>query len=99
MFLPDMIAPLLRKRQTKAQRVVSPLDQLLIALQFYASGTFQSIVGNVLRISQSSVSRSIYDVSAVLSSLAGEHICIPTNLLRVIFVHVCIIQCINDSYK
>lgn len=44
-----LIVHLLPKRKTKAKRNLEPIDMLLITLQFYATGTFQSVVGNVLR--------------------------------------------------
>jgi hypothetical protein len=46
MFI-ELVAPHLPKRKTKAKRNIKPLDQVLIALQFYATGTFQTFVGNV----------------------------------------------------
>ncbi|XP_045026130.1 putative nuclease HARBI1 [Daphnia magna] len=53
---------------------------VLIALQFYATGTFQTVIGNVLRYSQSSVSRSITAVSLALSLISGQHIYFSDNL-------------------
>jgi hypothetical protein len=43
----EFIAHLLPMRKTKAKRNLRPLDMVLIALQFYATGTFQTVVGNV----------------------------------------------------
>ena len=63
--------------------MLTPLDQVLAALQFYATGAFQSVVGNVLKLSQSSISRSVHDVSNALASIAKGHIYFNTNLLVV----------------
>ena len=78
----EFIAHLLPMRKTKAKRNLRPLDMVLIALQFYATGTFQTVVGNVLH-SQSSVSRSINAVSLALSMISSEHIYFPENLSMV----------------
>ncbi|KAI9560461.1 putative nuclease HARBI1-like [Daphnia sinensis] len=80
-FITHLVAPLLPKRKTRAKRNVVPVDMVLIALQFYASGTFQTVVGNVLRYSQSSVSRSIASVSLTLSLQSNKFIKFPTQLL------------------
>ncbi|KZS03959.1 F14D2.9-like protein [Daphnia magna] len=53
-LITELVAPHLPKRKTTAKRKISPLDQVLIALQFYATGTFQMVVGNVLKVSQGS---------------------------------------------
>jgi hypothetical protein len=56
---------------------------VLIALQFYATGTFQTVVANVLRYSQASVSRSIAAVSLSLSLISANHIQFPDYLNNV----------------
>lgn len=71
------------QRLTNARRAISPLHQLLVALQFYATGTFQNTVGNVLHISQTSVSRCVRDVSIALSEIARDQIVFPENLIEV----------------
>lgn len=57
----------------------------LMALQVYATGTFQNTVGNVLRISQPSVCRAVRDVSIALVRIARHHINFPDNLAEVIY--------------
>ena len=56
------------------------MQQLLAALNYYATGTFQKEVGHALRMSQSSVCRSVHDVSNALCSIAREWIFFPQNL-------------------
>ena len=80
----ELIAHLLPKK-TQAKRNLLPLDMVLIALQFYTTGTFQTVVGNVLRYSQSSVSRSISAVSLALSMISSQHIYFPDNLTMVTY--------------
>ncbi|KZS02328.1 Uncharacterized protein APZ42_000680 [Daphnia magna] len=55
-------------------RCLTPIEQILVALQFYATRTFQSTVGNVLKISQPSVSKCVRDVSKALCDITSEHI-------------------------
>ncbi|KAI9560458.1 hypothetical protein GHT06_014478 [Daphnia sinensis] len=67
-----------RYRKTKAKRNLQPINMLLIILQFFATGTFQSVVGNVLRYSQPSVCRSITIVSLAL--ISKSQITFPADL-------------------
>ncbi|XP_046460295.1 putative nuclease HARBI1 [Daphnia pulex] len=77
----SLIVHLLPKRKTKAKRNLEPIDMLLVTLQFYATGTFQSVVGNVLRYSQSSVCRSISIISLALAMISKKKIAFPADLL------------------
>lgn len=82
-FFKDLIEDRLTQRTSNARRKLIPLHQLLVALQFYATGTFQSTVGNILRISQSSVCRCVHDVSKALAAIATEEIVFPQPLTEV----------------
>jgi len=53
-----------------------------MALQFYATGSFQTVVGNILRISQSSVSRAVHHVSMALSLISKNYISFPDDLVK-----------------
>ena len=53
----DLLTPFLKVRIIKAKRRITPFDQVLIALQFYGTGTFQTVVGNVLKCTPSGVFR------------------------------------------
>ncbi|KAG0445111.1 hypothetical protein HPB47_021497 [Ixodes persulcatus] len=73
----DVVASTLR-RPTKRSCAL-PVDvQVLVALRFYASGSFQSVVGEVGHLSQASTSRIVNNVSQALVLIAGEAICFPT---------------------
>ncbi len=80
-----LIVHLLPKRKTKAKRNLEPIDMLLITLQFYATGTFQSVVGNVLRYNQPSVCRSITIVSLALAMISKSQSTFPADLLVVCY--------------
>merc|ERR1712071_364876 len=72
----------LPQRHTKCERRLLAVDQVLLALQFFATGTFQSVVGNVLRVSQRSVGRSIHAVARALCRLGPKIMTIDkTNLV------------------
>ncbi|KZS10452.1 Uncharacterized protein APZ42_025102 [Daphnia magna] len=79
-YLTALVTDILPKRETAAKRSLLPLDMVLIALQFYATGTSQNVIRNVLRYSQSSVSRSISAVSLALCLISLNHIRFPDNL-------------------
>ncbi|XP_064476230.1 putative nuclease HARBI1 [Ornithodoros turicata] len=65
------------KRPT-APRQAIPVDvQLLLALRFYASGSFQSVVGDVAAVSQSSASRIVAGVTKAIVELAASEINFP----------------------
>nr|CAH0108003.1 unnamed protein product [Daphnia galeata] len=70
-------------RKLFGRRCLLPIEQILVSLQFYANGTFQSTVGNVLKISQPSVSRCVRDVSNALCEISSDHIFFPANLLEI----------------
>lgn len=53
--------------RNKAMRNLTRLDMVLLTLQLYATGCFQTLVCNVLRVSQSTVTRSVSVMSAALS--------------------------------
>jgi hypothetical protein len=79
-----LVTPYLPRRKTRARRILTPIDQVLIALQFYAAGSFQTLVGNILRLSQTSVSRAVRSVSVALCAISQRHINFPENLITVI---------------
>ncbi|KZS13014.1 Uncharacterized protein APZ42_021953 [Daphnia magna] len=83
-YITELVTPLLPKRKTKAKRNLEPLDMVLISLQYYATGTFQAAVGNILRYSQSSVSCSIAAVSLSLSLVSEQFIKFPQDLNQVL---------------
>ena len=64
-----------RRRDT----TISSMHQLMIALRFYASGSFQINVGDLLNVSQSSVSKIIKKVSRIIAAKRHLFINMPEN--------------------
>jgi len=58
---------------------VSPIIQLLICLRFYATASFQLVMGDVIQISQSTISRIIFRVSCLIASNINKYIKMPTS--------------------
>ena len=66
------------KRPTLRSRSLTVSLQVMTALRFYATGSFQAVTADVHRISRPSVSRVINDVTNCLVRLSREHIKMPT---------------------
>jgi len=64
-------------RRTRRSNALTPLEMVLVALRFYASGAFQMVVGDTVAISQPSVSRAITLVTNELVRLAPHNINMP----------------------
>ncbi len=64
-------------RKTARKKSFSVVEQVLVALHFFATGTFQTVIGNVLHVSQPSASRIIHNVSLALCEIASDHIYFP----------------------
>lgn len=54
-----------------------PLMQVLVALRFYASGTFQQNIGDLFNVDRRTVGRIISRFSSVLSRRLGEYVHLP----------------------
>jgi DNA-binding transcriptional ArsR family regulator len=55
-----------------------PLLQVLVALRFYAIGTFQNAVGDLIGVDQSTVSRTLTRVTDAFLALSRRYIKMPT---------------------
>jgi predicted transcriptional regulator len=62
---------------TFRNRALTPNMKVLMALRFYASGSFQGVIADTFGLSQPSVSRAISDVSTALVKRAGNYITFP----------------------
>lgn len=62
----------IRRRDTLSAEM-----QVLVALRFYASGSFQNVVGDTVNVHKSTVSRIVYRVSAALCRHARDFIYFP----------------------
>lgn len=63
--------------KTRRNHPVSPELQLLAALRFYATGSYQLVAGDTLGLSQPTISRIVTKVSEAIASRSREFIYIP----------------------
>lgn len=57
---------------------LSPMQQVLITLRFYATGSFHLMVGDNAGISKSTVSRIVSKVSAAIASMRRRYVTFPS---------------------
>ena len=67
LFITNLVARDI-SRNTRRNHALHPLHQVLIALRFYASGSFLQVIGDTFGIDKSTVSRVINDVTRALIS-------------------------------
>uniref|UniRef100_A0A3Q1G5V3 Putative nuclease HARBI1 n=1 Tax=Acanthochromis polyacanthus TaxID=80966 RepID=A0A3Q1G5V3_9TELE len=65
------------QRRTKRSHSLSVEEQILIALHFYASGTFYQVVGDNIGVDKSTVSDVVKAVSIALASLVSQFVSLP----------------------
>lgn len=53
------------------------MNQLLVALRFYATGSFQLVVGDTFNISKSTVCKTVHRVTAAIASLREKYVKFP----------------------
>jgi hypothetical protein len=70
------------KRNTLRSHAIPVSTQILVALRFYASGSFQNVVADSSGLSQQSVSKIITSVSNILADKARNEIKMPTGILQ-----------------
>ncbi|KAK0141788.1 putative nuclease HARBI1 [Merluccius polli] len=68
--LVNLLRPKLQHR-TQRSHGLSVEDQILIALRFYACGTFYQVVGDYMGVAKSAVCDVVKDVSIALASLVN----------------------------
>ena len=73
MHITDLLAEDLR-RKTQRNHPISALQQVLIALRFYASGSFLQVIGDTIGVDKSTVSRVVTNVSLVLVAKQQQYI-------------------------
>lgn len=66
-------------RPTQRSRAISPETQILAALGFYTSGSFQTRMGDAIGISQASMSRCVANVTEALVDRASQFIHFPAD--------------------
>ncbi|KAI1237921.1 hypothetical protein IHE44_0014015 [Lamprotornis superbus] len=70
-YLVDLLGATL-SRPTQRSRAISPETQILAALGFYTSGSFQTRMGDAIGISQASMSRCVANVTEALAALTSQ---------------------------
>ena len=71
LFITNLVAGDI-SRNTRRNHALPPLLQVLIALRFYASGSFLQVIGDTFGVDKSTVSQAITDVSRAL--IAKQHL-------------------------
>ena len=57
------------QRKTNCYYALKPIDQVLIALQFYASGGLLQVVGDTTGVDKSTVLLAVYNADAILETI------------------------------
>ena len=70
------------QRQTRRNHALSPTLQVLVALHFFASGSFLQIIGDTVGLPKSTVSRIVTDVLKALVNKQEELSTSLQNLLK-----------------
>lgn len=63
---------------TKRNKAICARDQLLITLRFYATASFQQLIGDTVNVNKSTICRIIRKVSRQLASLKNMYVKMPT---------------------
>lgn len=66
------------KYETESVEHVSPINQLLLTLRFYATGSFQILVGDTFAVHKSTACRIIHRVTAAIAGLRSNYVRFPT---------------------
>ena len=77
-YITNLIANELH-HSTRKNHALPPLQQVLIALRFYASGSFLQVIGDTAGVDKSTVSRIVTNVSNALIAKQSEFIMWPTD--------------------
>ena len=70
------------RRKTNRSHALRPIDQVLIALRFYASGNLLQVIGDTVGVDKSTVSRAVHDVSQLLSAKKSMFTKVANNCCR-----------------
>lgn len=76
-FIFNKIKPKLTCR-IQRRDCISPMLQLLIALRFYATGSFQAVVGDTVNVSKATVCRVVERVTCAIALLRRQYVRMPT---------------------
>jgi len=65
------------KHPTKRSSSLSPMNQLLIALRFYATGSFQLVIGDTFAVDNATVCRTLKRVTEAIAGLSNKYVKLP----------------------
>ena len=68
------------QHQTRRGLPLTPMQQVLIALRFYATETFQRVIGDLFGVSVFSACTVIHKVSRAIAKQKGQFLSFPENL-------------------
>ena len=71
------------QHQTRRGLPLTPMQQVLIALRFYATGTFQRVIGDLFGVSVFAAGKVIHKASGTIAKLKRRFLSIPENLVDV----------------
>jgi hypothetical protein len=77
-YIAKRLAPSLR-RPTKRSNSLNPINQVLICLEYLASGCFYRIAGDIGHVSKGVVCKTVHAVVECLCELAPSEICFPAD--------------------
>lgn len=76
MHITDIVAPDI-EHDTVRNHALLPYQQVLIALQYYATGTFHNVVGDPLQVHRSTANRAIHRVTNALCRRLDDFVKFP----------------------
>ena len=68
------------QHQTRRGMPLTPMQQVLIALRFYATGTFQRVIGDLFGVSAFAACTAIHKVSKATAKQRAQFLLFPENL-------------------
>jgi nuclease HARBI1 len=68
------------KHPTQRSQSLNSMTQLLIALRFYATGTFQLVVGDTFAVDNATVCRTLHRVTASIAGLRRKYVKFPQSV-------------------
>ena len=68
------------QHQTRRGLPLTPMQQVVIALRFYATGTFQRVIGDLIGVSAFATCTTIHKVSKAIAKRRAQFLSFPENL-------------------
>jgi len=65
------------KHPTKRSSSLTPINQMLIALRFYATGSFQLVIGDTFAVDNATVCRTLKRVTEGIAGLRSKYVKLP----------------------